>query len=104
MFWTEYLNILFQIVRIHNSKSSIFVIIEKFVHCIYLKIKVNGNQNSCPSKSVGNKIQKVIPQTIFKMARKQSSGKGKGKQSVGAKPGKVKELTAEEMQQGMINM
>ena len=94
------------------------MIIEKFVHCNkhtrpsksylnfanYLKIKVNGNQNSCPSKSVGNRIQKVIPQTIFKMARKQSSGKGKGKKSVGAKPGKVKELTAEEMQEGMIKM
>ena len=73
----------------------------------YLKIKVNGNQNSCPSKSVGNRIQKVIPQTIFKIAKtskSKSSGKGKGKQPVGAKPGKVKELTAEEMQQGMINM
>jgi len=94
------------------------VIIEKFVHCNkhtgpsksylycanYLKIKVNGNQNSCPSKSVGNRIQKVIPQTIFKMARTKGSGKGKGKQSVGAKTDKVKELTAEEMQQGMIKM
>ena len=94
------------------------MIIEKFVYCNkhtrpsksylnfanYLKIKGNGNQNSCPSKSVGNIIQKVIPQTIFKMAKSKSSGKGKGKQSVGAKTGKVKELTALEMQQGMIKM
>ena len=56
---------------------------------------------------MGNIIQKVIPQTIFKMAKtskSKSSGKGKGKQSVGAKTGKVKELTAEEMQQGIIQM
>ena len=53
---------------------------------------------------MGNRIQKVMPQTIFKMVNAKSSGKGKGEKSVAAKTGKVKELTAEEMQQGMIKM
>jgi hypothetical protein len=40
------------------------------------------------------------------MAKAKISGKGKGKQSRGggAKTGKVKELTAEEMQRGMIKL
>jgi hypothetical protein len=72
----------------------------------YLKIRVNGNQNSCPSKSVGNIIQTVIPLTIFNMAKGKNSGKGKGKKSAGGggKASNVKELTAEEMQKGMIKL